>query len=271
MNPGLGVIFQKVVWWFLKPSNVLFLALCLAAFLLVFGWERSGKRVLLTTLVLTVLVSLLPTGHLLARPLETYFPKPTLPDNITGIIVLGGAEMVRESAANSDPSLNAAAERIIEGITLARQYPEATLVFTGGTGLLAGATISEADVAQQFFERFDIESSRTVYESRSRNTAENAAFSLELLQPQENDTWVLITSAMHLPRATATFQAAGWQVLPYPVDYRTTSTVMWFHSPHVIANLTFIDDAVREWMGLLAYRLTGRTEHFLPPRATNNQ
>ena len=270
MNPGVGVIFQKVVWWFLKPTNVLFLALCVAALLLVIGWQRSGKRVLLTTLFVTVLVSLLPTGHLLARPLESYFPKATLPEDITGIIVLGGAEMVRESAANNEPSLNAAAERIIEGITLARQYPDATLVFTGGTGLLAGATISEADVARQFFERFDIDSTRTVYEPRSRNTAENAAFSFELLQPQTGDTWVLITSAMHLPRATATFQAAGWQVLPYPVDYRTTSTMSWFHSPNILANLPFIDDALREWAGLLAYRLTGRTERFLPPRATSN-
>ena len=266
MNPGLGVIFQKVVWWFLKPSNVLFLALCLAAFLLVFGWERSGKRVLLTTLLLTVLVSLLPTGHFLARPLESYFAKPSLPETITGIIVLGGAEMVRVSAANNEPSLNDAAERIIEAITMAQQYPEATLVFTGGTGLLTGARISEAEVARAFFERFGIESERTIYESRSRNTAENAAFTYELLQPQAGDTWLLITSAMHLPRATATFQAAGWQVLPYPVDYRTTNDVMWFHSPHVIANFPFIDDAVREWVGLLAYRLTGRTERFLPSR-----
>jgi uncharacterized SAM-binding protein YcdF (DUF218 family) len=178
--------------------------------------------------------------------------------------------MVRESAANNEPSLNAAAERIIEGITLARQYPEATLVFTGGTGLLTGASISEADVARQFFERFDISSERTVYESRSRNTAENAAFSFDLLQPQAGDTWVLITSAMHLPRATATFRAAGWQVLPYPVDYRTTNTVTWFHSPHVIANLPFIDDAVREWAGLFAYRLTGRTDRFLPRRGVTS-
>lgn len=266
MNPGLGVIFQKVVWWFLKPTNVLFLVLCVAALLLVIGWERSGKRVLLTTLFVTLLVSLMPTGHFLARPLEAYFPKPTLPESITGIIVLGGAELVRVSAANNEPSLNDAAERIVEGITLARQYPEATLVFTGGTGLLAGANISEADVAKQFFERFDIDSERTVYESRSRNTAENAAFSYELLQPQAGDTWVLITSAMHLPRATATFQAAGWQVLPYPVDYRTTRTVSWFQSPNIIANLPFIDDAIREWVGLLAYRLTGRTERFLPNR-----
>lgn len=267
MNPGVGVIFQKVVWWFLKPTNVLFLVLCAAALLLVIGRERSGKRVLVMALMVTVLVSLLPTGHWLARPLESYFAKPPLPDTITGIIVLGGAELVRVSAANDEPSLNDAAERIIEGITLARQYPEATLVFAGGTGLLAGARISEADVARRFFERFEIDSERTVYESRSRNTAENAAFTYDLLQPQAGDTWLLVTSAMHLPRATATFQAVGWQVLPYPVDYRTTREVMWFQSPHIIANLLFIDDALREWLGLLAYRLTGRTERLLPPRA----
>ncbi len=266
MNPSLGVVFQKVVWWFLKPTNVLFLVLCVAAVLLVFGAQRAGRRLLIGSLMVTLLVSLLPMGHLLARPLETYLPQPNLPEDITGIIILGGAEMVRVTASHGQPSVNESAERLIEGIHLARQYPDATLVFTGGTGLLAGATISEADVARQLFERFDVDASRTIYEGRSRNTAENATFSFERLTPQPEDTWVLITSAMHLPRATATFQAVGWQVIPYPVDYRTTQTITWFGSPNIIANLIFVDDTLREWLAVIAYRVTGRTNQLLPER-----
>ena len=72
------------------------------------------------------------------------------------------------------------------------------------------------------FHKLGIAVDRIHYEDQSRNTAENAVLTKRVVKPSDGGQWIVITSAFHMPRAIGTFRKAGWQAIPYPVDYRRT-------------------------------------------------
>ena len=213
------------------------------------------------TLVALLVVGTFPIGEVLLRPLETEFPPRAAPEQIDGIVVLGGVEDQRATAAWGEPQLNEAAERLTAAAALAIAHPEARLVFSGGSGRLRNTVLGQPDipsVAVDFFESLGIDPDRITWEDQSRNTAENARLSYEVAAPSSAETWVLVTSAFHMGRALASFEAAGWSgIAPHPVDYRTGSFsdgIGW----NLVGNLEVLNMAIKEWIGRLAYRLTGR-------------
>lgn len=213
------------------------------------------------TLVALLAVGILPIGEILLHPLETEFPPRAAPARIDGIVVLGGVEDQRATAAWGDPQLNEAAERLTAAAALAIAHPEARLVFSGGSGRLRNTVLGQPEipsVAVDFFVSLGIDRGRIAWEDQSRNTAENARFSYEVAAPASGETWVLLTSAFHMGRALASFEAAGWSgIVPHPVDYRTGSFsdgIGW----NLARNLEVLNIAIKEWVGRLAYRVTGR-------------
>ena len=110
---------------------------------------------------------------------------------------------------------------------------------------------------------------RLILESDARDTYENAAFlKKELEQRSEldaNTRWLLITSAYHMPRSIGAFREAGFKVEPWPVDYRTRGGVDFMRPfSKVSEGLRRVDTATREWVGLFAYWITGRTSALFP-------
>ena len=206
-----------------------------------------------TSLLLVLLLFFLPLGPSLLRPLEQAVPQPELPEKIDGFIVLGGVFNATLTAAYKKPQLGEDAERVTEMIALARQYPRAKVIFSGGFGLLRGEVMPEAEVLRAFLEGQGVTTSTLILEDKSRNTHENAIYSKERAQPREAESWVLITSAFHMPRAYGAFRKAGWQVIPYPVSYRVKPQFGWEESGYHYAEL-----AIHEWVGLVAYWLSGR-------------
>lgn len=213
------------------------------------------------TLLALLLLSTLPLGDLLLEPLERRYPaNPTL-ERVDGIIVLGGAEDMHASVRWGQIQYNEAGERLTAALALARRFPEARVLFAGGSGALrrpAGAPPSEAAAAERFFIEQGLDPSRLIVEGTSRNTAENAKLSLESANPQPESEWVLVTSASHMARAMRSFESAGWPALtPYPVDYRTasfSSGIGWDLS----RNLRVLNAAIKEHAGLLIYAFSGR-------------
>ncbi len=257
--------FQKIAWWFLRPSNLLFLLLVVSVLMLWFGARRNGRALLTLVLIVMLVPVFVPVKTWLRAPLENHFAVPEpLPETIDGIIVLGGAVVVQITASRSQVTLGDAAERMTESLALAQRYPEATLLFSGGSGELVERQLSEADVAAMFYEQLGLEPARLLFEQRSRDTYENALFSYELVNPQPGERWLLVTSAVHMPRAVGVFQALGWPVLPYPVDFRSVENPTFEPSLNVLDNITGIDGIVREWVGLAAFRVLGRTEQLFP-------
>lgn len=220
----------------------------------------------MTSLVAIAIAGLSPFGNLLILPLEQRFPRwdPShgAPD---GIVVLGGAIETRISAARGEVALEDSAERIVATAQLARAYPNLRIVFTGGSDALVFEDFPEAPFAVRQLEALGVEHDRITAEEQSRNTVENAVFSRLIANPKAGEKWLLVTSAFHMPRAIGVFRAAGFPVEAYPVDWRTrgpADVTRPFYS--LASGLTVTDVAMHEWVGLLAYRLTGRTTALFP-------
>jgi uncharacterized SAM-binding protein YcdF (DUF218 family) len=154
------------------------------------------------------------------------------------------------------------AERIMHSASLARAHPEAQLLYTGGKPEGAGE-LSEAGLAAQFYRDMGISTSRILAESRAGNTLENALFSYHLAKPKAGETWVLVTSASHMPRAVGVFRKIGWEVLPYPVDYQTYEGQS-LVDLRVSRNIRMFDRAARAWMSLVGYYLLDQIDTILP-------
>jgi uncharacterized SAM-binding protein YcdF (DUF218 family) len=199
-------------------------------------------------------------------PLESRFPVPDLAGRrIDGVVVLGGALMERQTLAHGPMALNDAGERIVALADLARRFPDARILFTGGSGFYSNAPLSEGEVLRGQLGALGLQPDRVVIEGRSVNTWENATLSKPLMQPKPGETWLLVTSAWHMPRAVGIFRRLDWTVVPYPVDFRTAGpgdALRGFAS--VSDGLRRTDMAMREWLGLVAYRLSGRSDALLP-------
>lgn len=197
-------------------------------------------------------------GDAVLSPLEKTYPTEPDVHKVAGIIVLGGGESDIQSNVWSQPNTGDAGDRFITALSLAHKYPEAIILFTGGSGRLMGGA-SGADIARDIFLGAGLENSRLMLEGASRNTAENATMSLKLVPDNLDGEWLLVTSAFHMRRAVASFCAAGWKnIVPLPTDYRTggfADRIGW----NFALNLNELNIGVREWVGLAAYSLTRRT------------
>ena len=254
-------IASKLVGALLRPDTWIIIALASVVLALIMQRRRLALWVSGLTLFLLVALAILPLGNLLLQPIERTYPANPPLSQVDGIIVLGGGENARASAYWDQMQFNEGGDRFAAGIALARQFPDAQLLFTGGSGALrdlGGTAVSEASIAERFFLDQGIDPERLLLEGRSRNTAENASLSLALANPSANETWVLVTSAFHIPRAMRSFEAAGWTgLVAWPVDYRTsrfTDDIGW----DLTENLQVFNTAIREQVGQMAYRLTGR-------------
>ena len=263
-------ILSKTLGTLSVPSHLILLLVVAGLMLLRTRWLRAGRRLLVFCAVVFFVVGMLPIGNALIATLEDRFPAwtPTeaAPD---GIIILGGPILLGLSRAHGTIELGEAAERFTVIPELARRYPTARIVFSGGSGDLLAGGLSEAPYALRLLESFGIPRERITLEDRSRNTTENGLFTKALLLPKPGERWLLVTSAAHMPRAVGVFRKVGFPVEPYPVDWQTaTAANPWWRwlrpSFSPFRGWWTIDDAAKEWVGLVAYWLGGNTSELFP-------
>ncbi|MDO9706815.1 YdcF family protein [Paracraurococcus lichenis] len=257
-------VLSKILWWPLRPGTAAIL-LGLIGLAALWGGRRWGRWPALAGLGFLALLALLPLNAWVELPLEDRFPRPAAePAHIDGIVVLGGAVEQRLFEERGLPALNGAAERMVEPVALLRRHPEARLVFTGGSASLVPGALSEADVARRLWRDLGVPEERMRFETESRNTHENAVNTLRLVRPQPGETWLLVTSASHMPRSMGVFRKAGWQVIAWPVNYRTGHGIASWLETAFPVRLQEFEWGTREWVGLLAYWLMGRTDALFP-------
>ena len=257
---------SKIVWFFLTPSNAL-VALALAGLLLM----RTRRAVLGQRLAWAgagglLLAGLSPLGNAIILPLEERFPAYRYDGTpVAGIVVLGGTYDTEATNARGQMALNETGERLIALGELARRYPEATLIYAGGGSEFTPDTTPEATLVENTAHQLGIAPGRILYDRKSLNTYQNAIYAKKLARPKEGERWLVVTSAFHMPRTIGVFRAAGFDVIPYPVDYRTAGAVSLLRPFGFTGEgLRRTDIATKEWIGLLTYRLSGRTQDLFP-------
>jgi uncharacterized SAM-binding protein YcdF (DUF218 family) len=256
----------KIFGFFLQPLNFIALLFAIGIVALVLRRRRTALAFSCVAFAALALAVWSDAGALLLQPLEARFQRPAnLPRDVKGIILLGGAFEGGVNRVRHGYELNAAADRVIETLKLARLYPQAKILVSGGNGSLVRDEMPDADIAPKLFAAMGIPADRLILEDRSRNTYQNAVFSKELAKPKPGDTWVLVTSAFHMPRSVGIFRKAGFPVIPWPSDYRTLGNEEFGFShgdPQSSAGMLSL--ALHEWVGLLGYRMTGRIGALFP-------
>jgi len=256
-------LLSKLFWVIAQPDHFLLIMLVLGLFM----WRRAIGVFLVWSSVLCMLaVSAFPLANYLLEPLEKRFSQPVLSEiqePISGIIVLGGGENPETSAHNKWPEFNQAADRLMALPGLMLRYPQAKVIFTGGSGSMLASQYRGADVAESWLNQQGM-GARVIIERDSRNTFQNALYTKDLIANTDGNVegkWLLVTSAFHMPRSVGVYRKAGIDVIPFPVDYRVST--MRF-DPDLNTNMSNLNTAVREWIGLIAYHYTKKTDALFP-------
>src|SRR5690606_32105543 len=195
----------KILVFLAQPSTLAVLAL-IGGLLLASrpGYKRRGRALCWVAVAYIIIAGLGPVGNVLLLPLEQRFAAVTPPqadERVDGIIILGGFEDGWVSAGRGGLAVNEAAERVTEGLRLALSHPEAKVIFTGGVGGLISKGGEATGPVSEFLRAAGIAPDRILTEGRSRNTYENALFTRDLAKPEPGETWLLVTSAYHMPRS----------------------------------------------------------------------
>jgi len=257
---------SKIFGFLITPSNLVATVCLIGVMLSLTRWRKAGVRIGAAGILLLLVCGYSPLGNVLLLTLSERFPawqeSGRAPD---GIIVLGGAINPDLTAVRGAPEMNSSAERMTAAAVLARRFPNAKIVLSGGNANPFHPLSTEAEVGRKFLEDLGVADDRIVMEGHSRTTYENAEFTRPLIHPVAGERWLLVTSAYHMPRAMGVFRAAGFNVEAYPVDWRTRG---WVDAERPFLTLSGglgrLDTAVHEWVGLIGYRLAGRTREWFP-------
>ncbi|TKB18524.1 MAG: YdcF family protein [Mesorhizobium sp.] len=254
---------SKLFWFVARPLNLAIFLLLAGLVAGMLGRRRLAASGSVLAFVILALSTWSSIGVMMLNPLEERFPRPPLPAKVDGIVVLGGAMDGAVNIVRGGYELNASGDRLVEAAVLARRFPTAKVVVTGGPLEMIGEGEGDADAAPRLLTALGVGADRLILENKSRTTYENAVFTKRLVMPKPGETWLLVTSAFHMPRAKALFDKAGFPTIPWPVDYWTTGKERLYRtSPG--DNLEITTKAVREWVGLIAYWLAGRIDQPFP-------
>lgn len=263
-------VLSKVLGFLAIPSNLLVIGAAAGLCLLPTRWRRMSLTLLIGSVAMLAVLGLSPLSNVLLLTLSERFP-PWQAGRIDpdGVIVLGGVIDPEASDARDVIELDSSAERAVAMLTLAQRFPNARIVFSGGSGKLTPGALAEAPYAKKLLAEFRMSGDRFIFEDASRTTHENAVWMRDMLKPQPGQRFLLVTSSFHMPRSIGVFRQVGFEVEAYPVDWRTRG---WQDAlqpfDRVSGGLSRADVAIHEWTGLVVYWLTGRSSELFPgPRA----
>ncbi len=244
------------------PLGLILVLLAASLALIWLGRVRAASYCIGVALTFLALAFFTPVSVWLVAPIENRFAIPPAPRCVDGIIALGGGELISESGGRATPLLRSRPMRYIILSELMRRYPDVRVVFSGGSGSLTPGTTSESDVAGGLMGLLGLETNHVVFESTSRTTWENLTNAKAMVAPRPGERWVLLAAAIQLPRAVGVARKLNWDVLPWPTDYITGGS-SW--SPRIgVGPIGFLEAAEHEWVGLLAYWISGRSSALFP-------
>lgn len=251
---------SKLFWAIARPLNFLFLCILAAALAGRLGARRTARLLFAASALLFVAFGFTQLPDWIVHRMETAVAAGKIDAPPAGIIVLGGGLSANNQTPGDGYHLGESADRIVKGLALKRRYPDARLIYSGGLGSLSQRGTPETGAAAMLVDALYADEVTIEYEGRSRNTWENARFTAQMLGDDAGGPWVLVTSGFHMPRAIACFRAAGVDVIPAPTDFRADPIGPPFLAADMAGQFLKLNLVVKELIGLLAYRLTGRID-----------
>ena len=260
-------ILSKIYWIYLNPINILIYLLLIGVIFNFFNKKKLFKIINLITFTLFILIVVLPNGTYLLWKLENSYSIPKVfPNGIDGILILGGGTNAVLTQQYNQMSLNENIERITESINLMRRFPNAKIIYSGGTHGLSKTKpkLTGIDVAKMFYTRMGVDINQIIFEDKSRNTYENLVFSKKFIDNKDNEKWLLVTSAFHMKRAMSVAEKLKLNFIPYPVDFILKKNYSWKRlyikrTYSFLINMNHFELAAHEYVGLIAYYLTKKS------------
>jgi uncharacterized SAM-binding protein YcdF (DUF218 family) len=194
-------------------------------------WRRMGATLITFGLGWLLLWSLPLPSFWLRASLERKNPPRALADfpPTAAIIVLGGGIEPPRSGWRDYPDLSSAADRVWFAARLYHAGRAPLVVLSGGTLDQSLTATSEASAMATFIEDLGVPASALLLEDQSRTTSENAINTIALLHERGINEALLVTSAMHMPRALGVFRKLGLNVIAAPTDFEAVPPVgPWF-------------------------------------------
>ena len=264
----MAFVISKILWMFSAPGNLLVLFLLTSAFLSLSRnekWQLTGRRLCFDIAFFMFFIAIFPVGDWMLRPLENRFP-PANPDHVDGIIIIGSDENPVVSEARHQPTVHGSAGEYLVFAALAKQYPQAKLVYAGGSNLLVptSSRLGNAEIAKDAFASYNLPVDKITFEGQSRTTHENAVNAAAIVHPKPQEKWLLVTSAFHMPRSIGSFSKVGWNVYPAPANYYTAGKLNSELNFNFANHLGEMTAAMHEYYGLLSYWLMGYTDTLWP-------
>lgn len=252
---GLGGLFlDKLLTQLSSPLGLALALFLVAALLALGGRRRTTVALLLTGLAWTAAWSMPVVSDALRHSLEVRYPEqpaPTLPV-VDAVVVLGGAVQPARFAGRQ-PNLGAAADRVWHAARLYHAGRAPWLVVSGGNLPWRDAAMTEAEAITRLLVDLGVPEQVILWEGESRNTRENAVYTASLLQQRELEHVLLVTSALHMHRALASFRAAGIDAVPAATDFEATGDIDamdWLPDAEALAGTS---RALKEYLGYWVY------------------
>jgi uncharacterized SAM-binding protein YcdF (DUF218 family) len=254
------LFLSKLISLFVLPLGLI-IVLSIAVFLsLVFNKHRMAKWLLVIQLLLIWLSSMPAFSDYLAATWEQKYLPVAIADSPTAdiIVILGGAvEGVVPPRVEED--LGDGADRILHAMRLFKAGKAEKILVVGGNLPWLGVEVAEAEVIRSLLEEWGVPADAIHTSGESRNTYENAVEAKQVLGELGLSRVLLVTSALHMPRALSVFKTAGIDVTPSPTDFIAVDRGGYHIMAFVpdVAALSLTTSLAREWMGIAYYRWHG--------------
>ena len=260
----MSFYLSKILWLIVNPFNIFIFITLFTIFLYFINFRRLSLIIYLINFIFIALISFLPIGSYLTYIIEKEFHTNTkFPDQVDGILILGGATNPLLFKEFDQISLNGSAERLVESVMIIRKFEKAKVIFSGGSGIVNRSDLGHSQVAKLFYKKMGVDNNKIFFEDKSRNTHENIIYSKKIAKPKKNENWLLITSAFHMKRALLIAEKNNWKFIPYAVDFKNIKEFKLTPNLNLLSNLNSFQSGLHEWLGLVSYYLMGRTEKFL--------
>ena len=239
-----GFLVKKFITFFIEPFGF-FVLLFFIGFLFLFRDKRLLAKVFFSLSITTLLLfSYEPFSNFLVLKLENKYQKYDYSQSIKYINVLGAGNSDDMTTPISSRLESAGIKRALEGIIIHLKTPDSKLIFTGYKKV---GTLSAAQAYKDLALALGVDEKNIIISDKPKDTQEEALFTKKLLG---NENFILVTSAMHLPRSMKIFQKAELNPIPAPTDFLKKKSIRYLSPPDLKA-LEISTAAVHEYIGIL--------------------